>query len=153
MVLFHMRGRVGEKCRPLMYFHALLHVPALKGGRGGQNINIFLNLLDRCSLLAHLASNINCMSWAVYILYWWNARERQGALTSAMPRLSIEVVRRDRRDCRASDFPRSRRSRGIHGIADLKRNPWNDKKNYLHHGVTARHLIKYVLLQTWLCCI
>ena len=29
---------------------------------------------------------------------------------------------------RASDFPRSRKSRGIRGIADLKRNPWNSKK-------------------------
>ena len=30
-------------------------------------------------------------------------------------------------ECRASDFPRSRKSRGIRGIADLKRNPWNSK--------------------------
>ena len=29
---------------------------------------------------------------------------------------------------KASDFPRSRKSSGIRGIADLKRSPWNDNK-------------------------
>ena len=51
-----------------------------------------------------------------YVTWLWMAN-CASVMAKMLPLYNVAIP------CRASDFPRSRKSRGIRGIADLKRNP------------------------------